>query len=141
MHGVCRLLRHAGVQAREAEALPGLVGDGDLFREGYKRREIGASHFDGFADLDGDGDLDYFKGGVEPYVYCYENVGGNRFVDRGRLTNEGKLFALPAGQDGAELGDVKFFDWDGDGDLDFFPSFAVGYSRGNTVAIPGSTRT
>jgi len=36
---------------------PGLVGDGDLFREEYERREIGAHHFDCFADLDGDIDI------------------------------------------------------------------------------------
>ena len=48
---------------------PGLVGDGDFFREDYKRREIGAHHFDCFADLDADGDLDLFKGGVEPFIY------------------------------------------------------------------------
>ena len=79
----------------QAQTLPGLVGDGDLFREGYKRREIGGNHFDTFADFDGDGDLDLFKGGVETYVYCYENVGGNRYVERGKLTNDGKPWSLP----------------------------------------------
>src|SRR6185436_13903979 len=52
----------------------GLVGDGDRFCQEFGRREIGPSHFDCFADFDGDGDLDLFKGGVEPFVYCYENV-------------------------------------------------------------------
>ena len=41
------------------------------------------SHMDCFYDFDGDGDLDLFKVTVEPYIYCYENVGGNRFVYRG----------------------------------------------------------
>jgi len=53
----------------------GLVGDGDFFRQDYGRREIGAHHFGSFCDLDGDGDLDLFKGGVELFIFCYENVG------------------------------------------------------------------
>ena len=75
---------------------PGIVGDGDWFREGYKRREIGACHMDTSADFDGDGDLDLFKGGVEDFIYCYENVGGNKFVDRGKITSGGQPFELPA---------------------------------------------
>lgn len=61
---------------------PGLVGDGDFFRQNHRKREIGACHFDCFCDLDNDGDLDLFKGGVEPFIYCYENVGGIRFYER-----------------------------------------------------------
>ena len=120
---------------------PGLVGDGDWFSEGYKRREIGCNHFDTFVDFDGDGDLDLFKGGVEPYVYCYENVGGNRFVERGQLTYDGKPWSLPQDKQARSWVTVEFDDWDGDGDLDFFPSFAVGYSGTSTRATPGSTRT
>jgi hypothetical protein len=105
----------------------GLVGDGDFFSEGYKRREVNACHFDSFCDLDGDGDLDLFKGGTEPFVYCYENVGQNRFVDRGRLTSGGELFVLPHGEgNGRSWVSLAFYDWDGDGDQDFFPGFDDG---------------
>jgi hypothetical protein len=47
---------------------PGLVGDGDGFRQEYGRREIGPSKFGDLADFDGDGDLDLFEGGVEPFI-------------------------------------------------------------------------
>lgn len=117
----------------------GLVGDGDFFREGYKRREINASHFDHFVDFDGDGDLDLFKGGVEPWVYCYENVGGNRFVDRGRLTSGGTLFTLPRSADNRSWVTVAFHDWDGDGDMDFFPSFTDGPDAGKIIFYRNTT--
>jgi len=121
---------------------PGLVGDGDFFREDYKRREIGAHHFDCFADLDADGDLDLFKGGVEPFIYCYENVGGNRFVDRGRLTSGGKLFTLPKNDHNNRSWVVPhFYDWDRDGDLDFFPSFMDGPYAGRVVWFENKTKS
>ena len=112
---------------------PGLVGDGDLFRQEYGRRELAPSHFDTFCDFDGDGDLDFFRGGVPPWVECFENVGANRYLDRGRLTNDGKLFSLPPDKQGRSWVTVTFDDWDGDGDMDFFPSFAVGYSSADTA--------
>ncbi len=117
----------------------GLVGDGDYFREEYKRREINASHFDHFCDFDGDGDLDLFKGGVEPYCYVYENVGGgNRMVERGRLTSGGNLLTLPnAG--GRSWLTVAFCDWDGDGDQDLFPSFGDGPDAGKIVYYRNTT--
>ncbi|MDO8588864.1 MAG: VCBS repeat-containing protein [Armatimonadota bacterium] len=118
---------------------PGLVGDGDHFREEYKRREINACHLDHFVDFDGDGDLDLFKAGVEPWVYCYENVGGNRMVDRGRLTSGGNLFTLPASADSRSWMSVAFYDWDGDGDLDFFPSFSDGPDAGKIVFYKNTT--
>ncbi|MEX2138549.1 MAG: VCBS repeat-containing protein [Pirellulales bacterium] len=111
----------------------GLVGDGDYFRVGHQRREIGASHFDQFVDFDADGDLDLFQGGVEPYVYCYENAGGNRMVSRGRLANGGKLFTLPASRANRSWVTVAFFDIDDDGDLDFFPSFNDGPDAGRII--------
>jgi hypothetical protein len=119
----------------------GLVGDGDFFRQAYQRREIGACHFDTFCDLDGDGDLDLFTGGVEPFVYCYENVGGNHFVDRGRLTSAGKLLTLPK-NDGNNRSWVvpHFYDWDRDGDQDFFPSFMDGPYAGRVAFFENTTR-
>ncbi|MBI2827268.1 MAG: VCBS repeat-containing protein [Planctomycetia bacterium] len=118
----------------------GLVGDGDRFREGYKRRDIGACHFDQFVDFDNDGDLDLFKGGVEPFVYCYENVGGNRLVDRGRLSSDGESLTLPASSDNRSWLTVAFGDWDGDGDQDLLPSFNDGPDRGTFVFYRNTTR-
>jgi len=117
----------------------GLLGDGDYFRESYKRREISASHFDQFVDFDGDGDLDLFKGGVEPFVYCYENVGGNRMVERGRLSSAGKLFTLPRSKDNRSWVTVAFCDLDRDGDQDFFPSFNDGPDSGKIVFYRNTT--
>jgi hypothetical protein len=117
----------------------GLVGDGDLFCEGFQRREINASHFDQLVDFDGDGDLDLFKGGVEPYVYCHENTGGNRMSLRGRLANGGKLFTLPASDANRSWLTVAFHDIDGDGDLDFFPSFGDGPDAGRIVFYRNTT--
>jgi FG-GAP-like repeat/Dockerin type I domain len=118
----------------------GLVGDGDFFSQAYGRRELTPSHFDAFCDLDGDGDLDLFKGGVEPYVYCYENVGGNRFEDRGLMTSGGSLFVLPhAGGTNRSWVTLAFYDWDGDGDQDFFPSFTDGPDMGKIVFYRNTT--
>ncbi|MDH4241306.1 MAG: VCBS repeat-containing protein, partial [Phycisphaerae bacterium] len=124
------------------ERYQGLVGDGDFFREGYGRREIGAHHFDTFCDLDGDGDLDLFKGGVEPFIYCYENVGDNRLVDAGRLTSAGKLFELPKNKHNNRSWILPhFYDWDRDGDQDFFPSFMSGPYGGKIVFFENTTKS
>jgi hypothetical protein len=119
---------------------PGLVGDGDRFCEGYGRRQIAASHFDCFVDFDGDGDLDLFKGGVEPFVYCFENVGNNHLVDRGRLASGGALFKLPCSRANRSWVTVAFSDVDGDGDQDFFPSFGDGPDAGRIVFYRNTTR-
>ena len=119
----------------------GLVGDGDFFRQDYGRREIGAHHFDTLCDLDGDGDLDLFKGGVEPFIYCYENIGGNRLVEAGRLTSAGKLFELPKNNHNNRSWVVPhFYDWDRDGDQDFFPSFMSGPYAGKIVFFENTTK-
>jgi len=111
----------------QPDRYPGLVGDGDWFMEDYSRREINACQFDSFCDLDNDGDLDLFKGGVEPFVYCYENVGANRFIDRGRLTSNGELMVFPhyKGNFRSWIA-VSFCDWDGDSDQDLFATFTDG---------------
>ena len=99
----------------------GLVGDGDFISQEYGRRSLGANHFDTFCNFDGDGDLDLFTGGVEPFIYCHENTGENRLVYRGRITSADKLLSLPK-NDGNNRSWVlpHFYDWDGDGDQDFF---------------------
>ncbi len=119
---------------------PGLVGDGDYFREGFQRREINAAKFDTFCDFDGDGDMDLFKAGVEPFVYCYENVGGNRMVDRGRLTSDRKVLTMPCHQDnGRGWMTIAFCDWDGDGDQDLFPDMGDGPKAGQVLVYENTT--
>jgi hypothetical protein len=124
----------------DARRAPGLVGDGDFFREEHGRREAGPSHFDHLVDFDGDGDLDLFRGGVEPFVECLENVGGNRLERRGRLASDGDVFRLPASEDGRSWLTVAFFDIDRDGDQDCFPSFNDGPERGRIVFYRNVTR-
>jgi hypothetical protein len=104
----------------------GIVGDGDLFSEGYQKRQIAVSKMDDLCDMDGDGDLDLFKVTNEPFIYCYENVGGNHFVDRGRLTSGGELFVLPHDGNFRSWAALRFDDWDGDGDQDLFVGFTTG---------------
>lgn len=128
---------------------PGLVGDGDWFRQAYGRREIAASRYDTFADIDGDGDLDLLKGGTEPYIYVWENIGGNRYVERGRLTNGGSLWELPKENvNNRSWLSVEANDWDNDGDQDLFIHFVIAsnnYSgkvvRYENVTVPGGTLT
>jgi hypothetical protein len=123
----------------QPERFPGIVGDGDLFRQQYGRREISACHFDCFCDFDGDGDLDLFKGGVEPFIYCYENVGSNRFVERGKLTSGGSVFILPRGRNNRSWVTIEFFDWDRDGDQDLFASFQDGPYDGQVACFENTT--
>ena len=98
----------------------GLIGDGDRFTEGYKRREINACGYDCFADIDGDGDLDLLKGGTEPFIFCYENLGKGQFVNRGKLSSGGEVFVVPHDALFRSWHSVSFFDWDEDGDQDMF---------------------
>ncbi|MEX2235305.1 MAG: hypothetical protein WD824_24290, partial [Cyclobacteriaceae bacterium] len=89
----------------------GLIGDGDRFTEGYKRREVNASGYDCFADFDGDGDQDLFKGGTEPYIHCFENAGNNHFIARGKLTSAGEVFVVPYDGVNRSWHSVSFYDW------------------------------
>ncbi|MDO8587424.1 MAG: VCBS repeat-containing protein [Armatimonadota bacterium] len=125
---------------------PGLVGDGDWFTEGYKRREINACAYDTFCDFDGDGDLDLFKSGTEPYIYCYENVGGNRFEDRGKLTTGGQPLVLYYDGNNRAWGSIRFCDWDMDGDQDLFVHAPTGDYASQLIwyrntTIPGGQLT
>jgi len=123
-----------------ARRYPGLVGDGARFCEAYQRRGIAPTHFDCLVDFDHDGDLDLFKGGVEPFVYCYENVGANRLVDAGRLTSDGAPFKLPCSRANRSWVTVAFYDLDGDGDLDFCPGFGDGPDAGRIIFYRNMTR-
>ncbi|HUG52911.1 MAG TPA: VCBS repeat-containing protein, partial [Vicinamibacteria bacterium] len=105
---------------------PGLVGDGDLFTEGWGRREIAANAHDTFADIDGDGDLDLIKGGTEPFAYVFLNRGQARFEDAGRLTSGGTVLTFPADDANRSWVSVEMADWDGDGDQDLFASLRSG---------------
>jgi hypothetical protein len=117
----------------------GLVGDGDPFTEGYKRREINASGYDTFCDYDGDGDLDLFKAGTEPFVQVYENAGGNRMVDRGLLTSGGEPLVFPHDGNNRSWQSIEFCDWDGDGDQDLFVHSPTGPFSGHVVRFENTT--
>ncbi|HYU42608.1 MAG TPA: VCBS repeat-containing protein [Vicinamibacteria bacterium] len=118
---------------------PGIVGDGDLFTEGWGRREIAPNASDTFVDLDGDGDLDLVKGGTEPFLYVYENRGQGRFVDRGRLTSAGEVMTFPHDDANRSWLSVEFADWDGDGDPDMFVSFRAGPYENRVVRYENVT--
>ncbi|MDO8684104.1 MAG: VCBS repeat-containing protein [Armatimonadota bacterium] len=119
---------------------PGLVGDGDYFRIEYSRREVGASQKDDFCDFDGDGDLDLIKVTVEPFLYFYENVGGNKFVERGKMTSGGSLFMLPMSDAHRSWAIAEFADWDDDGDQDIFITFNDGTESGQMLTFENVTK-
>jgi FG-GAP-like repeat len=124
----------------------GLVGDGDAFSVGYGRREIAASGYDAFVDFDGDGDLDLIQGGTDSTLRYLENVGGNRFVDRGVLSSAGEPLELPHDQGNRSWVSVAACDWDGDGDQDLLLHLRAGPQRGElllyeNVTAPGGELT
>lgn len=119
MHPIRGVLRHEGCPTGNRPQFPGVEGDGDWFCLGYGAREIAAGKTDAFCDLDNDGDPDLFKVTVEPFIYCYENVGDNRYVDRGRMTSDGKLFILPHDRSNRSWAVLAFDDWDSDDLNDF----------------------
>jgi hypothetical protein len=121
------------------ERYPGPVGDGDLLSEGYGRREIGPSGYDAMVDIDGDGDLDLLSGGIEPFVRVYENVGGSRFVARGRLTSAAEPLLLPHDAGNRSWLTVSACDWDGDGDVDLFVHVWAGPDGGSVYRYENTT--
>jgi hypothetical protein len=118
---------------------PGLVGDGDRFTEGYGRRGIAASNHDDWGDIDGDGDLDLLKGGTEPFLHVYENAGGGRMVDRGRMTSGGEPWTFPNDAGHRAWLSPEVYDWDGDGDADLFVHFAAGPAINTVVRYENVT--
>ncbi len=117
----------------------GLVGDGDRFTEGYHRREVNACGYDTFCDFDGDGDLDLFKGGLEPFVRVFENAGANRMIDRGPLTSDGEPLVLPHDGRNRSWASIECCDWDGDGDQDLFVHSPTGPFTDHVVRFENLT--
>jgi VCBS repeat protein len=136
----------AGSGRGQPQRFRGLVGDGDFFAEAYGRRARAASAHDAWVDLDGDGDLDLVKGGTEPFLTVFENVGGNRLVERGRLSSGGAPLVFPSDDGHRAWLAPAFVDWDGDGDQDLFLSFDSGPNgsrviRYENVTAPGGPLT
>lgn len=117
----------------------GIVGDGDAFTQEPQRREIAASGYDAFEDMDGDGDLDLVQGGTDSRLRYFENVGENRLVERGLLTSAGAPLELPRDAGGRSWVSVGACDWDGDGDAELFLHFRAGPMRGKVVRFENTT--
>ena len=111
--------RIAGLQRifTDENGQPLLLNDGMCGRSG--RQKIA------FADWDGDGDLDLFKSRAEPAnnrfrqpelekgtAVFYENLGGNRFADRGEMIPDPDLRLC------GHSSCPQPYDFDGDGTLD-----------------------
>ena len=139
------------VSAARREGAPryrGLVGDGDAFSLLWGRREVAASGYDDWIDLDRDGDLDLLLGGTDHRLRVLENVGGRRFADRGFLASDGEVLRLPRDEGRRSWVSVDGCDGDGDGDSDLLLHFLAGplqgqvafYENGSGPADPPGAR-
>ncbi|MFC2029411.1 FG-GAP-like repeat-containing protein [Chloroflexota bacterium] len=102
--------------------------------------DVGVESAPGFADLDGDGDLDAFIGEEAGSIYYYRNDGTVASPSFTAVTDSGNPF------DGVDVGVESapgFADLDGDGDLDAFIGENEGiinyYRNDGTAASPSFT--
>ncbi len=87
--------------------------------------DVGVASAPAFADIDNDGDLDFFVGSKYNYIKFYENtsVGANvAFVEQTGLDN-------PVDSIGGFNSVISFTDIDDDGDFDFFMGMKYGSLR------------
>ncbi len=91
----------------------------------FNALDVGVASAPAFADIDNDGDLDFFVGSKYNYIKFYENtsVGANvTFVEQTGLDN-------PVDSIGGFNSVISFTDIDDDGDFDFFMGMKYGSLR------------